>query len=268
MLRSYFSFQNLSSLEWRSHLSLWASNSLTNGGNDFVAQTEPLHAVQYHFYSLLLLEAFIGAGNTRKLICLMQLYVSVHVYVSIGVHKIRCQGELHTALSWVLVWLLSFVLLHDASGFPFYVQYKEDNSILAWQVFRPDREQADNCTSSHCFCLSFHFLPFTVLLLVTFAVLVLEVPGLCCGCRRLGCHWRPSHETGTRIIWKWSHPMMRGRVLLTGLAARCALKPWAPLYGDMLTFTPLGSFWAGGWGTATTFGLGVVWPALILFQPI
>ena len=57
-------------------------------------------------------------------------------------------------------------------------------------------------------------------------------------------------------------------LMLTGLAARCALKPWAPLYGDMLTFTPLGSFWAGGWGTATTFGLGVVWPALILFQPI
>ena len=188
MLCSYFSFPNLSSSEWRSHLSLWASNSLTNRGNDFVAQIEPLRAVQYHFYSLLLLEALIGAGNTRKLICHVQLYVSVHVYISIGVRKIRCQGEVHTALSWVLVWLLWFVLLHDASGFPFYVQYKEDNSILAWQVLHSDREQADNCTSSCCFCLSFHFLPFAVLLLVIFPVLVLGVLGICRGCRRLGCH--------------------------------------------------------------------------------
>lgn len=55
--------------------------------------------------------------------------------------------------------------------------------------------------------------------------------------------------------------MMRGCVPLTGLAARCALRPWAPLHGGMLTFSPLGSFWAGGWGAAaaTTFGSWLGW---------
>lgn len=61
--------------------------------------------------------------------------MSVLVYISSGVHKIRCQGGLHTALSWVLVWLLWFVLLHDASGFPFYVQYKEDSSVLVYDKY-------------------------------------------------------------------------------------------------------------------------------------
>lgn len=112
-----FSFSESELLKRRRHLSLWTSQSCANGGNDFWAQIKPPSAVQHNFYSLLLPEAFIHAGNTKKLICHVHLCIYVLVYISIRRHEIRSQVELHTGLSWVLVWLLWFVLSHDAVWF-------------------------------------------------------------------------------------------------------------------------------------------------------
>lgn len=118
-------------------------------------------------------------------------------------------------------------------GFPFYFQYKKNiflkiKCILAEfsrQAFCPDYEQVHSHTFPHdSFLISlspFHHS-------IAFPVLGLEGMRICCSFKSLGCHYRLSHKKGIRIIWKWLHPMTQSRVLLTGLAAYCALKPERP----------------------------------------